>query len=88
MISRVPGVSIHLKLKNKGKVVLSRTFPLATRVYSQLERSSTPEWTLGVCRVWYNREKDYWNEFEFKTAEELHRILAQDTEKDLVETFA
>ena len=77
-----------IKLFRDGKVVYRTTRYVRQRIYSFVEAKKNSEWDYGTCRVWYNVENDYWNEFEFHTVSQLNKILVTDTEPDLVATFA
>lgn len=42
---------------------------------------------MGVCRVTYSNENDYWNEFNFTTLTEFKNSLSIDTELSLIKEF-
>ncbi len=80
-------LALRIKLYENSKVVLSTTMRIKARARAFVEANLTPERT-GRCRVYYNYDKDYWNEFEFSNLREFNEILIVDTEKDLIAAFA
>ena len=79
---------IDLKLFKDDKMVFRTTCRMKSTARARIEAGISSEWTLGRCRVWYNVNDDYWNEFEFYSYEDFTEKLALFTEQDLVETFA
>jgi hypothetical protein len=43
---------------------------------------------LGRCRIWYNAEQDFWNEFESTSLKEFQEKLDADTERELLNDLA
>lgn len=81
-------VKTRVKLFKNNEVVYDRTRSVVRGFIVELKGLPASEWDRGICRVTYNREMDYWNEFEFTNFEDFHNNLITDTEPDLIQTFA
>lgn len=66
---------------NYNRTVKSR---IVTAVQVGLENKDVIK---GTCRITYNKEKDYWNEFNFTDFNLFNETLTIDTEKDLIKDF-
>lgn len=82
MILRLP---INVKLLDEnGRVVKSINSSKKSRVRSNLQDFPRAGWSYGVCRVWYNKPHDYWNEFYFINPHQLDEGLTLNTEIGLI----
>lgn len=86
MNSRLLRLPINLKLY-KGDLLV-KTINSSKKTQIRLRLTDATGWDSGICRVWYNRKKDYWNEFKFTDLETFDRTLTDDTEWDMIKDFA
>lgn len=83
MILRLP---IHIKLMDTdGRLVKSINSSKKSRVRSNLQGFPRAGWSYGVCRIYYNKPHDFWNEFYFLNPHQLDEGLTLNTEKALID---
>ncbi len=77
---------IDIKLFVGSKLTKRTSRRIKSRLVAFVQEQSLvePKWTLGTCRVWYDLEKDYWNEFTFMNVNALNIGLASLTDPALV----
>lgn len=83
---RIP-ISVQL-FNKKGEVVQTYYKSVKSRIVADVQVGLQKKGVVrGTCRVTYNREQDYWNEFDFTDFATFNKILSVDTEKSLVQDF-
>jgi hypothetical protein len=82
-------IPIHVRLFDKnGKVVHNYQRTVKSRIVSAVQVGlENKDVITGTCRITYNKEKDYWNEFNFVDFSSFNETLSVDTEKDLIKDF-
>lgn len=82
-------IPIQVKLFNKkGEVIQNYYRTVKARILVDVQVGLKNKDTVyGTCRVIYNKNKDYWNEFNFTDFKKFKDTLAVDTELDLVKEF-
>lgn len=86
----INNVKIRLKLYENGEMVYSATLRGKTRVLRILQWSLERKWDSGTCRVVYNSKKEFYNEFDFTSIDDVVSHLSPDCCLDpyLVKNFA
>jgi hypothetical protein len=83
MIIRLP---VQVKLFNeKSEIVLNINSTKKSQVRLRVHGISRANWQFGVCRVWYSKDEDFYNEFSFTNLAQLDEGLTVNTEKDLID---
>lgn len=77
-------IRMDLKLYENSELVFHTTRFIKARIIADATRRRFSE---GKCKVWYNIDKGYWNQFSFESCSELSDILRTDTEADLIREF-
>ncbi len=80
-------LKLYKTVKNNDELVLSATKLMKTKIISTVQGVSRSEWTFGTARVWYNVDKDYWNEFRFENVNQLTERLSATLDPYLIRTF-
>lgn len=83
MILRLP-LQVHI-FNDKGEVVQSINSGKKSQIRLKLHALPCTAWSFGVCRVWYNKPRDFWNEFSFTSYAQLEAGLVTVTEKPLID---
>lgn len=85
MLKRLP---LNIKIFNKnGEMVQSITTTKKSEVLRCGRDFFDLKWQFGTCRVWYSKQKDYWNEFSFRSLDEFSELYDIDTDVAMLKDF-
>ena len=88
MKAQIIRLPIRMTLFNSNdEIVQKYSGTKKSQAIAKLLNVSRTEWNYGVCRVWYNKQEDYWNEFRFTEPSQLKENLTIDTEWAMIEAF-
>lgn len=82
-------IPIQVKLFNKNNEIVQRyQRTVKARILTDVQVGlKNKDIEYGTCRVTYNKDKDYYNEFNFTEFKKFKDTLAVDTELDLIREF-
>ena len=81
-------IPMSIKLYKDGEMVHSTILKRKTVLLRSVQEKNKSEWTSGTIKVWYSKANDYWNAGDFTTLAEFEQLLAEFTERQLVEAFS
>lgn len=89
-MSRFTPVRMRVEMFDKnGKMIQSTTLTrkIAFRRFVQVNSNSESKFKWGLCRVTYNRSKNYYNEFNFDSYDDFVEKFNPCVEEALIKEF-